>query len=295
MNVEKWVEDRLSVLKAEPQSLPDASSLLGKLHSRDQVRRTRRNRLLAIGVPCLIACAATATVITIRLEPGPVPPIPIPSASENSAVISPPVVTRDAIAVNHAVKPSQPAVGGTAKSAPKPFKDIGSPSAPVGFEVYTDLECPPCAVFYRDTMPRLIAEYVDTGKVRVLRRDFPLPQHKYARLAARYANAAGLIGKYDAAFDQIMSTQSAWKQDGDLETQLAAVLSPEDMERLQKLLKDNPEPGESMLRDHAAGADDHVAQTPSIVIVANGKRHRFSGDLTFSALKGYLDEILSQQ
>jgi len=130
-------------------------------------------------------------------------------------------------------------------------------------------------------MPRPISEYVDTGKVRVVRRDFPLPQHKYARLAARYANAAGLIGKYDAAFDQIMSMPSAWKQDGDVEAPLASVLSPEDMEKVRRLLKDNPEPEESMLRDRAAGADDHVEPTPSVVIVANGKDTRFQASSPF--------------
>ena len=180
-------------------------------------------------------------------------------------------------------------------STPGRFKEIGSPSAPVGCEIYTDLECPPCAAFYRDTVPRLISEYVDTGKVRLVRRDFPLPQHRYAGLAARYANAAGLIGKYDAVFNQLMATQSAWKQDGDLETPLAMVLSAEDIKTVRNLVNEDHAPEESMLRDRAAGADDHVQQTPSIVIVADGKRYRISGVVSFSVIKSYLDDILTQQ
>jgi protein-disulfide isomerase len=182
-----------------------------------------------------------------------------------------------------------------ARSAPGNFKEIGSPSAPIGCEIYTDLECPPCAAFYRDTVPRHISNYVDTGKVRLVRRDFPLPQHRYARLAARYANAAGLAGKYDVAFNQLMATQSAWTKDGDVETPLAAVLSAEEMDSIRKLLNDNPAPEESVLRDRAAGADDHVQQTPSIVIVADGKRHTISGVVTFAVIKSYLDELLAQQ
>jgi protein-disulfide isomerase len=63
-------------------------------------------------------------------------------------------------------------------------------------------------VFYRDTYPSLVSEYVINGKVRVVHRDFPLPQHKYARLAARYANAADELGLYDVAFNRSFETQS---------------------------------------------------------------------------------------
>ncbi len=92
-----------------------------------------------------------------------------------------------------------------------------------------------------------------------------------------------------------MATQSAWKQDGDLETPLAAVLSSREMESVRKLVNENQAPEESMLRDRAAGADDHIQQTPSIVIVADGKRYTISGLVTFSAIKSYLDDILARQ
>jgi hypothetical protein len=49
------------------------------------------------------------------------------------------------------------------------------------------------------------------------------------------------------------------------------------------------------LRDRAAGADDHVQQTPSIVIVHDGKRYTISGVVNFSVIKSYLDDILARQ
>jgi protein-disulfide isomerase len=310
MNVEKWVDEKLAFLETGSGLLPDADSVLERLNGRERNLRHRRKRLLAIGVPCLIGCAAAATLISIPHEPGPLPPIHPAIASGDSAIASAPLATHDAISVNHSAKRPQPASPVRTNkvltnkvltnqvltnSAPGMFKEIGSPSAPIGCEIYTDLECPPCAAFYRDTVPRLISEYVDSGKVRLLRRDFPLPQHRYARLAARYANAAGLIGKYDAVFNQLMATQSAWTQDGDLETPLAAVLSSEEMATVRKLVNEEQAPEELMLRDRAAGADDHVQQTPSIVIVAAGKRYTISGVVTFSAIKSYLDDILARQ
>ncbi len=293
MNVEKWVDEKLALLETGPRPFPDADSILERLNARRQNHRRRRNRVFLIGVPCLIGCAATATVISIRREPVPALPVVLHMAAA-------PLAAHDEIPVEPpAQRPQQVSKLLTNKvvatSAPGRFKEIGSPSAPIGCEIYTDLECPPCAAFYRDTVPRLISEYVDTGKVRLIRRDFPLPQHRYAQLAARYANAAGLIGKYDAAFNQLMVTQSSWTQDGDLETPLATVLSAREMESVRKLVKENQAPEESMLRDRAAGADDHVQQTPSIVIVADGKRYTISGVVTFSAIKSYLDDILARQ
>lgn len=301
MNVEKWVDEKLAFLETGPIALPDANTALEKLNGRERTRRHRRKRLWAIGVPCLLGCAATATILSIRREPAPTPP-PIHPAltSGDSGIAAAPVTTHDEIPANHSAKrPQLTSEILTNKlltnSAPGMFKEIGSASAAIRCEIYTDLECPPCAAFYRDTVPRLISEYVDTGKVRLVRRDFPLPQHKYARVAARYANAAGMIGKYDAVFHQLMATQSDWKEDGDLETPLAAVLSVEELESVRKLVNEDQAPEESMLRDRAAGADDHVQQTPSIVIVADGKRYRISGVVSFSAIKSYLDETLARQ
>src|SRR5207248_2110086 len=74
------------------------------------------------------------------------------------------------------------------------YKVSGSPDAPVVCEIYSDYECPACGLFYSDVFPRLLSEYVMTGKVRVVHRDFPLPMHRYSKLAARYANAAGKSG-----------------------------------------------------------------------------------------------------
>jgi len=41
-------------------------------------------------------------------------------------------------------------------------------------ELYSDYECPHCAIFYLETMPQLAARYVETGKVRLIHRDFTL-------------------------------------------------------------------------------------------------------------------------
>src|SRR6202012_5794730 len=90
------------------------------------------------------------------------------------------------------------------------YKVIGSPTAPLTLEIYSDYECPFCAVFYNTVYPQLVAGFVDTGKVRIIHRDFPLPQHPYAKIAARYANAAGENGPYRQAVAPLFTTQGGW-------------------------------------------------------------------------------------
>ena len=53
---------------------------------------------------------------------------------------------------------------------------------------------PSCAAAFASSVPQLVNEYVKTGKVRLIHRDFPLPQHQYSKLAARYVNTAGKLG-----------------------------------------------------------------------------------------------------
>jgi protein-disulfide isomerase len=62
---------------------------------------------------------------------------------------------------------------------------------------YTDYQCPFCARHVRDTLPQLDAEYVKTGKLRYVTREFPLESiHPQAFKAAEAALCAGDQGKY---------------------------------------------------------------------------------------------------
>jgi len=59
-------------------------------------------------------------------------------------------------------------------AAPLPDMAIGKPDAPVTIVEYSSLSCPHCAAFHRDVFPALKSEYIDTGKVRFVMREFPL-------------------------------------------------------------------------------------------------------------------------
>ena len=175
------------------------------------------------------------------------------------------------------------------------YKESGSPTAPVQIELYTDYECPACRDFYMNTLPLLNREYIQTGKVRLLHRDFPLQQHKFTLTATKYANAAGLVGKYDIVAAQIFKTQPEWEQNGNVDGEVAKVLAPADLQKVRDMVKADPPAMEDTVRtDQAMGAKDDLKQTPTIVIIAKGKRDVIGGVPPYSVLKLYLDQKLAK-
>ncbi|WP_255583803.1 thioredoxin domain-containing protein [Dietzia sp. ANT_WB102] len=84
----------------------------------------------------------------------------------SSAAEEPAAVTTD---TGESGEPAQSAAGDmefVRRDATDP-KAIGNVDAPVVMTEWIDLRCPFCAAFSRDTLPGLIADYVDTGKVRI--------------------------------------------------------------------------------------------------------------------------------
>lgn len=99
--------------------------------------------------------------------------------------------------------PSQPARQAPAKPEVKevvvsidddPIK--GDPKAPVTIVEFSDYECPFCKRSHDNVISRIEEEYIDTGKVRLVFRDYPLGFHPNAVPAALAANCGGEQGKY---------------------------------------------------------------------------------------------------
>lgn len=72
-------------------------------------------------------------------------------------------------------------------SAQEALKDypIGNKDAPVTLIEYSSLSCPHCADFHAKTLPEIKKNYIDTGKVKLIIRDFPLggPAYTAAMMA----------------------------------------------------------------------------------------------------------------
>ena len=93
--------------------------------------------------------------------------------------------------------------------APGPLGErvMGSASAPVTVIEYVSLTCPHCASFEKDLFPRLKREYIDTGKVRYIIREFPIGR---TAGAAAIVNRCAPEDKYFFLLRQFLTRQPEW-------------------------------------------------------------------------------------
>jgi protein-disulfide isomerase len=84
---------------------------------------------------------------------------------------------------------------------------IGNPNAPVTLIEYASLTCPHCAAFENGTWPRLKREYIDTGLVRFIYRDFPLDNFAFS--AAVIARCAG-PERFFSFIEVFFAQQDSW-------------------------------------------------------------------------------------
>ncbi len=90
---------------------------------------------------------------------------------------------------------------------PLPEMVLGSEDAPLTIVEYASMTCGHCANFHKYSYPHLKSEYIDTGKVRFVFREFPLDPVA----AAAFMLARGLPeDKYFDAIDLMFETQSSW-------------------------------------------------------------------------------------
>ncbi len=87
----------------------------------------------------------------------------------------------------------------------------GDPNAPVTIVEFSDFQCPFCGRFYEQTLPSIIENYVDTGKVKFVYRDLPLDSiHPNARPAHIASECADEQGKFWNYHDILFDKQSEW-------------------------------------------------------------------------------------
>ncbi len=84
---------------------------------------------------------------------------------------------------------------------------LGDANAPVTIVEFSDYQCPFCRRAFEDAEKKVIENYVNTGKVRIYFKDFPLSFHPDAPAAANAARCAGEQGKYWEMHDAIFVGQ----------------------------------------------------------------------------------------
>lgn len=191
---------------------------------------------------------------------------------------------------NAAARQAAPAAPGPAPRVQVSADDdpfMGDKNAPVTIIEFSDYQCPFCSRFYTGTLPQLKSEYIDTGKVRFVYRDFPLTSiHSEARPAAIAANCAETQGKYWEMHDKIFTNQQGLS---DASYKAWATELGLDNAKFETCLRD-PAMGSEVDQDLRDGASAGVQGTPAFFV--NGQL--LSGAQPFGAFKQVIDAELAK-
>ncbi len=166
---------------------------------------------------------------------------------------------------------------------------MGAADAPVTIIEYSSLTCPHCASFHAEAWPQIKEQYVETGKVRFILREFPLDNLAAAGfMLARCVDA----DKYFAFVDLLFSKQSDWARASDPVSELKTLSRQAGFteQRFEACLTD-----QAML-DHITRVRDEgserygVRSTPTFII--NGEV--LSGNQSFDVFQARIDPLLEE-
>ncbi|OGZ97103.1 MAG: hypothetical protein A3J10_01195 [Candidatus Sungbacteria bacterium RIFCSPLOWO2_02_FULL_54_10] len=190
----------------------------------------------------------------------------------------------------------QQAVTGTAATGDLVDDDpiLGNPDAPVTLVEFSDFQCPFCRRFYQETLPQIKKEYLQTGRAKLVYRDFPLVQiHPGALPAAEGTQCAHEQGKFwemhDAIFDEQEKQGSGTVQFTADDVKRWAASIGLNASQFNACL-DSRKYQQEVEKDIADGSAAGVSGTPATFI--NGRL--VSGAQPFAAFKAIIEEELAK-
>ena len=171
---------------------------------------------------------------------------------------------------------------------------LGSEDAPITIIEYASPTCPACKYFHETVKPVLDENYITTGKVRFVFKDYPLNNVDVAAYAM--ARCAG-EGQFFAVLDDLFANQDgirAAASNGVVTAALTAIGQRHgiaDAEALDACLNDR-DIRQAIADTYATGEQYQVDGTPTFII--NGVKRNFAGEFTTAdGFSRHLDDLLA--
>ena len=157
---------------------------------------------------------------------------------------------------------------------------LGDPSAPLTIVEFSDFECSYCRRFHEQVMPQLKRDYIDTGLVRFVHKDLPLPFHSQAMPAAAAARCAGEQNRYWELYSSLFEQQNCLGCKGVLAIAAEAKL---DTSKLQACME--RESTLTLINANRSEASLHnISATPTFVIGPTQTEGNLDGQIIEGAL-----------
>ncbi|MBN8904357.1 MAG: DsbA family protein [Rhodospirillales bacterium] len=178
-----------------------------------------------------------------------------------------------------------PSAAFAAETGPRAERSIGSPDAKTVVGEYFSLTCTHCAAFAQQTMPKIKAELIDTGKVRWVFHDFPLDQVALtAAMVARYLP----VDRYEPFVNALFASQDRWAfaRGVNSNDELAKMAALAGMSRatFDKAVADTDLRNWILKQQDEDQKKWNVDSTPSFVV--DGKK--YAGEMSFEAFRKLL-------
>ncbi len=168
---------------------------------------------------------------------------------------------------------------------------IGDPNAPITVLEWGDYQCTFCYRFHESSLKILLSEYVDTGKVKIVFKDFPL-NGPDSVLAAEASYCADDQGKYWEYHDQLYTNwageRTGWINYNSL-NQFAEAIDLE-LEQFNQCLNDHKY-RQRVLELEQFGRDVGIDATPSFLIFNDEKIVKIRGNQPIDAFRQTIDGL----
>lgn len=149
-------------------------------------------------------------------------------------------------------------------------KALGDAAAPVTLIEYASLSCGHCAAFHYRVLPTIKKEYINTGKVRYIFRDFPINGASlFGSLTTQCSALQGGDEKYFAVLNDIMGQQYAWSQSGNARVGLLLIATRQgvDGKQLTDCIDNNKALEEKIIAGRKDAAEQlGIKKTPAFVV-----------------------------
>jgi protein-disulfide isomerase len=161
---------------------------------------------------------------------------------------------------------------------------LGKDDAKVTIIEYASSSCPHCAEFANVELPKLMKDYIDTGKVRLLFREFP---HNDAAMGGFMVARCAPKEKYFPLVEVLFKTQQTWVPNP-LEGLKAIALQSGFTEETFMACLNNKEVAKSIMDERTRGDNFGITGIPTFFI--NGERYK--GAYTIEDMKKVIDPLL---